>query len=175
MRGVPLAGSEAGGVVRIPDPGSNLPRRMVIGLLTASYAGLGWMANLRDGLTAMWDHPRDKGNFVVSKLRDGASLLGLGLAMLVSLALSALSSGPIMSRLVELLNMENLIGIGVALRIAALVFALGATWAVFTWVIARLPREPVTFRSAAQAGLIAAIGPAREGLRIQPTEALREE
>ncbi|WP_420750614.1 inner membrane protein YhjD [Rhodococcus sp. O3] len=130
----------------------------LIGLLTASYAGLGWMANLRDGLTAMWDHPRDKGNFVVSKLRDGASLLGLGLAMIVSLGLSALSSGPIMSRLVTLLNMENLIGIGVALRIAALVFALGATWAVFTWVIARLPREPVTFRSAAQAGLIAAIG-----------------
>lgn len=130
----------------------------LIGLLTASYAGLGWMANLRDGLTAMWDHPRDKGNFVVSKLRDAAALLGLGLAMLVSLGLSALSRGPIMSRLVELLNMENLVGIGVALRIAALVIALCATWAVFTWVIARLPREPVTFRSAAQAGLIGAIG-----------------
>ncbi|NLE81992.1 MAG: inner membrane protein YhjD [Rhodococcus sp.] len=130
----------------------------VIGLLTASYAGLGWMANLRDGLTAMWDHPRDKGNFLISKLRDAVALLGLGLAMIVSFGLSALSSGPIMGRVVELLNMENLVGMNVVLRIAALLVALCATWAVFTWVIARLPREPVTFRSAAQAGLIGAIG-----------------
>ncbi|MFZ2526514.1 MAG: inner membrane protein YhjD [Rhodococcus sp. (in: high G+C Gram-positive bacteria)] len=129
----------------------------LIGLLTASYAGLGWMANLRDGLTAMWDHPRDKGSFLSSKLHDAVALLGLGLAMIVSLGLSAASSGPIMGKLVELLNMENLVGIGVVLRVTALLIALCATWAVFTWVIARLPREPVTLRSAAQAGLIGAI------------------
>ncbi|MEZ5153647.1 inner membrane protein YhjD [Rhodococcus zopfii] len=130
----------------------------LIGLLAASYAGLGWMANLRDGLTAMWDHPRDKGNFLVAKLHDAVALLGLGLAMIVSLGLSAVSRGSIMAKLVELLNLENVVGVGVGLRIAALLIALCATWAVFTWVIARLPREPVTLRSAAQAGLIGAIG-----------------
>lgn len=130
----------------------------LVGLFTASYAGLGWMANLRDALTAMWDHPREKGNFVVVKFRDGGALLGLGAAMIVSLGLSALSTGPIMRRIVEFLNVENLFGIGVALRIAALVVAVLATSAVFTWVIARLPREPVTFRSAMRAGLIAGIG-----------------
>lgn len=130
----------------------------IIGLLTASYAGLGWMANLRDALTAMWDHPRDKPNFVVVKLKDGAALLGLGLAMAVSLGLSAVSSGPIMHRVVEFLNLENIVGIGVGLRIAALIISVLATTAVFTWVIARLPREPVAFRSAIFAGLIAGIG-----------------
>lgn len=129
----------------------------IIGLLTASYAGLGWMANLRDALTAMWDHPRGKGNFVVVKLRDTGALLSLGSAMVLSLGLSALSSGPVTRRIVEWFNMENLIGIGVALRIVALVFSVAATSVVFTWVIARLPREPVTFRSALRAGVIAGI------------------
>ncbi|AYA27233.1 membrane protein [Rhodococcus rhodochrous J3] len=130
----------------------------LIGLLTASYAGLGWITNLREALTAMWEHPRDKGNFFVVKLRDGGALVSLGLAMTVSLGLSALSSGPIARRIVELLNMENLVGIGVVLRILALITATAATALVFTWVIARLPREPVPFRSAIVAGVIAGIG-----------------
>jgi len=130
----------------------------LIGLLTASYAGLGWITNLREALTAMWDHPRDRGNFFVVKLRDGGAILSLGLAMTVSVGLSALTSGPVAHRLVELLNMENLIGIGVALRVVALIMAVAATSMVFTWVIARLPREPVPFRSALAAGVIAGIG-----------------
>lgn len=130
----------------------------IIGLLTASYAGLGWMANLRDALTAMWDHQRDRPNFVIVKLKDGAALLGLGAAMAVSLGLSAVSSGPIMQHVVAFLNLENVVGIGVGLRIAALIIAILATTAVFTWVIARLPREPVAFRSALVAGFIAGVG-----------------
>lgn len=129
----------------------------LIGLLTASYAGLGWITNLREALTAMWEHPRDKGNFFVVKLRDGGALLSLGLAMAVSLGLSAVSSGPIAHRVVELFNMENLVGIGVGLRVLAMIMAIAATSLVFTWVIARLPREPVTFRSALVAGVIAGI------------------
>lgn len=130
----------------------------IIGLLTASYAGLGWMANLRDALTAMWDHPRDKGNFVMVKLRDAGALVSLGLAMVVSLGLSALSSGPVVHHIVGWLNLDNLVGMGVFLRIVALIAAIVATSAVFTWVIARLPREPVPFRSAIRAGVIAGIG-----------------
>jgi len=130
----------------------------VIGLLTAAYAGLGWISNLRDALTAMWDHPRPKGNFAVVKLRDAGALLSLGLAMAVSLGLSALSSGSVAPRIVRLLGMENLVGVGVGLRVLALVVAVLATTIVFTWVIARLPREPVTFRSALVSGAIAAIG-----------------
>ncbi|MEU5842904.1 inner membrane protein YhjD [Rhodococcus sp. NPDC047139] len=130
----------------------------LIGLLTASYAGLGWITNLREALTAMWENPRANGNFLVVKLRDGGALLSLGLAMTVSLGLSALSSGPVAHRIVELLNMDNLFGIGVLLRIVALATAIAATSLVFTWVIARLPREPVSFRSALVAGVIAGIG-----------------
>ncbi|PRC62430.1 inner membrane protein YhjD, partial [Mycobacterium sp. ITM-2017-0098] len=32
----------------------------IIGLLTAAWAGLGWMANLREALSQMWGHFREE-------------------------------------------------------------------------------------------------------------------
>jgi len=46
---------------------------------------------------------------------------------------------------------------GVLLRIASIVVALGISWLLFTWIIAGLPRESVSLRSAARAGLLAAV------------------
>ncbi len=46
----------------------------------------------------------------------------------------------------------------VALRVASLVVSLLISWLLFTWIIARLPRESVSFRSAVRAGLMAAVG-----------------
>ncbi len=64
----------------------------VFGLLGAAYAGIGWITNLRDALTAMWEHTHEAGNFVITKLKDFGALLGLGGAMLVTFGLSALSN-----------------------------------------------------------------------------------
>src|SRR5574340_433840 len=129
----------------------------VLGLLGAAYAGLGWMANLRDALTAMWDNPRKPKGFVRKKLGDAVALVGLGLAGVLSIGMSALSSGPVATEVVGLLNLESLPGVDLGLRVVSIAVALAATWAVFVWVIARLPREPVTVRSAARAALLAAV------------------
>ncbi|WP_072807192.1 inner membrane protein YhjD [Rhodococcoides yunnanense] len=130
----------------------------IIGLLGALYAGLGWVANLRAALTAMWESVHEQGGFLVTKLKDFAALLGLGLAMAVSLGLSALNGGSIMRSLLELVNLDTVTGVGVFLRIFSVLLAICATWLVFTWVISRLPREPVPFRSALKGGLLAAVG-----------------
>ena len=130
----------------------------VLGLLGALYAGLGWIANLREALTAMWESVHEPGSFVATKLKDLAALFGLGLAMALSLGLSALNGGSVMQSLLRLLNLDEAPGVGVLLRIVSVLLALVATWAVFTWVISRLPREPVPFRSAVKGGLIAAVG-----------------
>jgi membrane protein len=94
---------------------------------------------------------------VRTKLGDAAALLGLGLAMVVSIGSSALSSGPVARTVVEFLNLDEVPGIDAGLRALSAVLSLVATWAVFAWVIARLPREPVTFRSAIKAALLAAV------------------
>ena len=44
------------------------------------------------------------------------------------------------------------------LRVASLLVSLLISWLLFTWIIARLPRESVSFRSSVRAGLIAAVG-----------------
>ncbi|MFC9514149.1 inner membrane protein YhjD [Nocardiaceae bacterium NPDC056970] len=129
----------------------------VLGLLGAAYAGIGWITNLRDALTVMWEHTHEAGNFVITKLKDFGALLGLGAAMLVTFGLSALSNGPVARQVVEWLGAENITGVGVVLRIASFVIGLLATWALLTWVIARMPREPVTLRSAGRAAFAAAI------------------
>ncbi len=36
--------------------------------------------------------------------------------------------------------------------------SLLVSWLLFTWMIARLPRESISFRSSVRAGLLAAVG-----------------
>ncbi|EME14844.1 inner membrane protein YhjD [Rhodococcus triatomae] len=130
----------------------------VIGLLTAAYSGLGWMANMREALTAMWDQHHPRSNFVVTKLKDLSKLVGLFVAVVVSVGLTVLAQGGIVRRVAEYLGIDDLGWVQFLLQIASSVLAVVITWALLTWVIARLPREPVTLRSAAKAAVIAAIG-----------------
>ena len=44
------------------------------------------------------------------------------------------------------------------LRVVSFLMSLLISWLLFTWIIARLPRESVSFRSSVRAGLIAAVG-----------------
>ncbi|MGA9870717.1 MAG: inner membrane protein YhjD [Rhodococcus sp. (in: high G+C Gram-positive bacteria)] len=130
----------------------------ILGLLGALYAGLGWMANLRAALTAMWESVHEDGSFLGTKLGDLVALVGLGLALGLSLGLSALNGASVMESVLELLGLEKAPGVGVLLRVVSVAVALVATWVVFIWVIARLPREPVAFRSALKGAFIAAVG-----------------
>ncbi|KAA0022697.1 inner membrane protein YhjD [Antrihabitans cavernicola] len=129
----------------------------VIGLVGGLYAGLGWMANLRAALTEQWDQQHEKSNFIKTKIADLGALIGLGLALVVSLGLSAVSAGPVGKKLLGLVHLDNAPGVGILLRVVSILLAILASWAVFVWVIARLPREPVTLRSAARAALLAAV------------------
>jgi membrane protein len=65
-----------------------------IGLVAVLYSGLGWLSGMRTALEALFVlPPREQPNFVVGKLRDVASLILVGLTMVVSVALSGLVAG----------------------------------------------------------------------------------
>jgi membrane protein len=128
----------------------------IIGLLGAAYAGLGWMGNLREALTALWDKPHEKASFVKVKLADGVALIGLGLAVLLSLALSAV--GGFAGNVMEWFGLGDVGLAWVVVKAVSILLALAGNWLVFVWAIAKLPREPVTLRSAAKAAVIGAIG-----------------
>jgi membrane protein len=129
----------------------------IIGLATAAWAGLGWMANLREALSQMWGLMRQETKgFVGTKLSDLTAMVGLFLALTLTIALTVLGGAGVMKQVLEWLGLQDVPGVGVALRVASLAVSVLITWLLFTWVIARLPRESVSFRSALRAGLLAA-------------------
>ncbi|WP_459549403.1 inner membrane protein YhjD [Nocardia sp. X0981] len=130
----------------------------VLGLFTGLYSGLGWMANLRAALTEQWEQKSDEDNWFRTKFSDLGALLGLFLALVVSLGLSALASSRLGVELLELLGLTDMPGVRWLLWLLSTVLAMAASWALFAWIIARLPREPVTLRSALKAAALAAVG-----------------
>jgi membrane protein len=130
----------------------------IIGLATAAWAGLGWIANLREALSQMWGQLRhDSSGFLRTKLSDLIAMTGFFVAMVVTIALTVLGSSDVMKRVLEWLGLQDVPGVSLALRLASLVMSVAITWLLFTWIIARLPRESVSLRSAMRAGLMAAV------------------
>jgi membrane protein len=56
------------------------------------------------------------------------------------------------------LGIHDVPGLNLVLQLVSILVALGISWLLFTWVIARLPRESLSLRSCAWAGLLAAVG-----------------
>jgi len=129
----------------------------ILGLLLALYSGIGWMTNLRDALTAQWGQEKKKLPLVSTTIKDLLSLVGLGVALLVSFGLTAVGGG-VGRWLLELVGLDDQGWALFLLRIATIVLSLLANMLVFLWVLARLPRERVSARSAVRGALLAAIG-----------------
>lgn len=128
-----------------------------IGLIGALYSGIGWMSNLREALTEQWGQ-RDDAPPILKRLAfDLVALVGLGLALLASFAIAAVG-GAVGRTLLDLVGLGDVGWALFLLQVASFLIGLAGNWLVFLWVIARLPREPVTLRSAAKAALFGAVG-----------------
>lgn len=129
----------------------------ILGLLLALYTGLGWMTNLREALTAQWEQRHEPEGFLRAKLLDLLALLGLGLALVVSFGLTGAGTA-FAGVLLDLAGLGHLFWARLVFYVLAIVLSLVGMWLVFLWVIARLPREPVTLRSAMRAAVLGAVG-----------------
>ena len=131
----------------------------LIGLATAAWAGLGWMANLREALSQMWGLFRDEPpGFLRTKLSDLIALLSAFVAIVATVALSALGNKSVMKNVFEWIGLDETRLLSALFRGVSILVSLGVSWLLFTWMIARLPRERVSLRSSLRAGLIAAVG-----------------
>jgi membrane protein len=79
-------------------------------------------------------------------------------AIFATLALSALAGAGPMARLLRILGVHELPVLDAILRSASVLVSFLLSWLVFGWMIARLPRDPVNFRSSVRAALLAAVG-----------------
>ena len=128
----------------------------VVGLLVALYSGLGWMTNLREALTAQFSQQPRSESFLRQTAADLLSLIGLGLALILSFGITAAGS-TVASWLSAAVGLDST-SAGALLKILSIALAVAADWLVFLWVFARLPRTPVTVRSAVWGALFAALG-----------------
>jgi membrane protein len=128
----------------------------IIGLFAAIYSGYGWMTNLRDALSAMWGHEIPERPFWRNIISDLLSLVSLGLALVVSFAITAAGSG-LSSWLLRLVGLDDDGWALFLLRVGTIVLAVAANWLVFLWVLTRLPRQRVSARAAVRGALLAAV------------------
>ncbi len=129
----------------------------VLGLVFGLVAGLGWTANLREALSQQWDQREATMPLVKRYGADLLAMIGLAWALLLSFAITTVGTG-MAGTVSELLGFGR--GWWTELLVVVIGLALGllANWIVLTWVIARLPREPVTWRSAVRAAALGAVG-----------------
>lgn len=129
----------------------------IIALAGVAYAGLGWVGNLRKGVQIVWACERTEEKFLKAKLGDALVLVGLGLGIVLSLALT--SGGTALSKVViEALSLDGIPGMGTLIAVVGILLALAADTLLFTWLFVRLPRRPVRYETVLRGALIAAVG-----------------
>ena len=128
-----------------------------IGLLLALWTGLGWMAHLRMGASAMWKVPGTAKNFLLGKVKDFIGLIGLLVSFIIAFAITAIGNSGLTMRILEMLNLDGIPGIRILTFLVALVVALIANYVVFVWLIAYLPRTKTDRPSVFRAAIIGAV------------------
>ncbi|GHK00579.1 YihY/virulence factor BrkB family protein [Streptomyces sp. NPDC003753] len=120
------------------------------------FTGIGWVGQMRDCLRAVWELPDDTANPLVRTLKDGLVLVGLGGAVVVTLATSTVATA-----LVDW--MAGQLGLGggwgsVLLRSAAFAVSVLADFLVLLYVLTLLPGVEPRRRRLLVAALIGAVG-----------------
>jgi membrane protein len=130
----------------------------VIGLAVAAWVGLNFIGNLRVALSEMWRQGEGSRGYIRTKFSDLATMVSSFVAILATLALSTLATAAPMGKVLGWLGIHNAPVLAAILRGGSMLISLLLSWLVFSWMIARLPREPVSFASSIRAALLAAIG-----------------
>ncbi|MCW2735883.1 YhjD/YihY/BrkB family envelope integrity protein [Nocardioides sp.] len=126
-----------------------------VGILLTLYSGLGWLSGMRQALVAVFEEPpREQPSFVMGKVRDILALLTLGSVLVVSVAVSGVTTkllGPIL----ELLELGPVAGW--FLGALAIVLGLGANAVLFFAFFRLLAAPEVPTRSLWSGALLGAV------------------
>jgi membrane protein len=129
----------------------------LIGVVGIALAGLGWVANLRKAIDIVWGSTPLERNFFLSKALDALALVGLGLAVAISLGLTFV--GTVAShRVIDWIGWTNTSWTGLATKVIGIALAVLGDMLVFGWLLIRLPQVLVTRRIAIRTTLLAAVG-----------------
>jgi membrane protein len=121
------------------------------------FTGIGWVGEMRGCLRAVWEKPEPEENPVLAKAKDAGILVGLGGAVLVSLAASTVASATV-GWTADRLGVDRDGWGGVVLQIAAFGVAVLADFLLLLYVLTLLPGVHPPRRRLVVAALMGAIG-----------------
>lgn len=129
----------------------------VIGLVGLLYSGLGWVDALREAVRTIWHHNVQAGNIVVKKLKDVLVLAGLGVTILLSVAVSAVT-GAFKNYFLDLIGLQDSAVASVLGSVVGYALGILTSLLVFLFLFWRLPKvgSPLSkvFRGAVLAALL---------------------
>ncbi|MFI9174053.1 YihY/virulence factor BrkB family protein [Streptomyces lincolnensis] len=131
-----------------------------VGLIAAAallFTGIGWAGSMRECLRAVWELPDEEENPVLRKAKDLGILVGLGGAVLVTIAASAVASAMV-GWITDQLGIDRAGWGSLLLRTAAFGVAVLADFLLLLYVLTLLPGVEPRRRRLVVAGLTGAIG-----------------
>ena len=129
-----------------------------IGLLTTLWSGLGWMNNLRVGVSAMWKvDANEGGNFVTKKLADLVGLIVLIVLFLVATSVTAVGLSSWTSTAMDRLGIGDFPGSRAVVWLVGFLVSVLASFLVMLWVNMYMPRTKVPAKSGLKGALLGAV------------------
>ncbi len=131
-----------------------------VGLIAGAvllFTGIGWAGSTRECLRAVWELPDEEENPVLRKAKDLGILVGLGGAVLVTLATSTVASAMV-GWITDQLGIDSEGWGSVLLRIAAFLVAVLADFLLLLYVLTLLPGVEPPRRRLIVAALTGAVG-----------------
>ncbi|HDR2790170.1 TPA: inner membrane protein YhjD [Enterobacter asburiae] len=134
----------------------------LVGLLIALYSGINWMGNLREAIRAqsreVWERtPQEQEKIWVKYFRDFVSLIGLLVALIVTLSITSVA-GSAQQMIISALYLDSIEWLKPAWRGIGLAISVFANYLLFFWIFWRLPRHRPRKKALIRGTLIAAIG-----------------
>ncbi|WP_228181706.1 YihY/virulence factor BrkB family protein [Streptomyces anulatus] len=122
------------------------------------FTGVGWVGSMRECLRAVWElDDVQEANPVVAKVKDAVLLVGLGGAVLATVAVSSIGSVAV-GRTADLIGIPEDGAGGVLLRVAALAVAVVADFLLLLYLLTLLPGVEPPRRRLVVAALLGAVG-----------------
>lgn len=134
----------------------------VTGLLVALYSGISWMGNLREAVRAqsrdVWErNEQDAEKIYFKYTRDFISLIGLVLALIITISLTSVA-GAAQEAIVHALGLDGIEWLRPVMTLIALSISILANYLLFLWIFWILPRHKPRKKALFRGTLLAAIG-----------------
>ncbi|WP_342323140.1 inner membrane protein YhjD [Kosakonia sp. BYX6] len=134
----------------------------IVGLAVALYSGINWTGNLREAIRAqsrdVWErNAQDEEKIWVKYFRDFVSLIGLLVALIITLSITSVA-GSAQQLIIGALHLDYIEWLKPVWGLIGLVISIFANYLLFFWIFWRLPRHRPRKKALIRGTFIAAIG-----------------